>query len=144
MLRDFKTSWIGRFGSWLTNSTKTTKIRENAFFIVIIQYCIVFFSLYNTDWYCNNYSLIDILDTLIMFAIIYDAFYNEMIYKYDDCNIIAFCIFIIIIILNLFQSVNVINKSTYFSMYESTLIIGCLFLGLLKLEKYYDYYKKIN
>jgi len=57
----------------------------------------VFFSLYNTNWYCNNYSLIDIVDTAIMFVIIYD-----------------------------------------------TLIIGCLFLGLLKLEKYYDYNKKIN
>jgi hypothetical protein len=137
MLRDFETSWIGRFGSWFTNSTTTTKIRENAFFIVIIQYCIVFFSLYNTNWYCNNYSLIDILDTAIMFVIIYDAFCNEMINKYDDCNIIAFCVFIIIIILNFLQSVNVIDKSMYFSMYESILIIGSLFLGLLKLEKHF-------
>ena len=144
MLRDFKTSWFGRFGSWLTNSATSTKIRENAYFIIIIQYCIVYFALYDTEWYSNNYSLIDIIDTFVMFIALFDALHNKMILKYDDCNLIALFIFLMIIGLNFMISVEVINKYSYLYFYKSTLIIGMVFLLILKIEKYNDKYKKIN
>ena len=136
MLRNFKTSWFGRFRNRMPYSATTTKIRDNAFFIVFIQYWIECIILYNTEWYYKNYKLIDYFDTCIIVLLLFDAFYNKRIYKYDDSNIIAFCIFVVIIILNLCFTFHFISQEHYFDIYKILLIVGAIFVGLLKIEKY--------
>jgi hypothetical protein len=80
--------------------------------------------------------LIDYFDTCIIVLLLFDAFYNKRIYKYDDSNIIAFSIFVIIIILNLCFNFHFISQDHYFNIYKILLIVGAIFVGLLKLEKY--------
>jgi L-asparagine transporter-like permease len=80
--------------------------------------------------------LIDYFDTCIIVLLLFDAFYNKRIYKYDDSNIIAFSIFVIIIILNLCFNFHFISQENYFNIYKILLIVGAIFVGLLKLEKY--------
>lgn len=136
MLRDFKTSRFGTFRNRMSYSASTTKIRNNAFFIVFIQYWIECIILFNTEWYYNNYNLIDYFDTCIIVLLLFDAFYNKRIYKYDDSNIIAFCIFVIIIILNFCFRLHFISQDHYIDIYKILLIVGAIFVGLLKIEKY--------
>jgi hypothetical protein len=80
--------------------------------------------------------LIDYFDTCIIVLLLFDAFYNKRIYKYDDSNIIAFCIFVIIIILNFCFRLHFISQDHYIDIYKILLIVGAIFVGLLKIEKY--------
>jgi len=135
MLQYFKRSWFGIFGNRMSYSATQTKIRNNAFFIVFIQYLLEYFILFNTEWYYKNYKVIDYFDTCILLLILFDAFYNKSIYKYDDSNIIALFIFVIIISLNLCFRLHFISQDHYINICKILLIVGSAFLGLLKLEK---------
>lgn len=140
MLRDFKsTQKIGKFRGWLSDTSKKSTYRQgirlNIFLIVFAQYCIEAFLLYDTKWYRDNYVLIDRIDTIIVLLAVVDTFYFKTLYKYSDSNLVAFMLFVFIVLLQIFASTEHLNATVYINLFKGTLIAGGIVLTFLLIEK---------